>query len=172
MKKREKTLFTVSVLANILLAGALAGMIADHPRDVAWDDIKKELSPPSQELVTKMFQDTWKDTGAVFRQSMDNRKYLADVVAADKFEPAKFDEAVKRLRGTQDLIAQKKIESTKELLGKLPTEDRKKLAERVADSFTWKGGNRRPGKRPHDYPRPPEGAQPGDQPPPPPPAAE
>src|SRR5262245_26310150 len=109
MKKRVKTIFTISILANILLGGALAGMIADHPRDVQWDEVKKELSPESQEMVTKMFQETWKDNSPVIRQSMDNRKYLAEVVRAEKFDPAAFDEAVKRLRGVQDLIIKKKI---------------------------------------------------------------
>lgn len=165
MKKRVKTIFTISIMANILLAGALAGMIIDHPRDVAWAEIKRDLTPESQQMVTKMFQDTWKDTSSILRQTMDNRQYLADVIAADRFDPAKFDEAVERLRGTQDLIAKKKIESTKDLLAKLPPQDRQKLAERVADSFTWKGN--RSHKRPHDYPRPPEGK---DAPPPPPPA--
>jgi uncharacterized membrane protein len=154
MKKRIKAILTISILANVLLAGTLAGMVMDKHRDMPWEKTKRDLTPESQELVSKMFQNTWKDMGPVIRQSMDNRKYLADVVRADEFDPAAFDAAVKRLRGVQDLIAEKKIKSTKELLTKLPDEDRKKLAEQVANSFTWKGS--RHGKRPADYPRPPE----------------
>lgn len=154
MSKKIKIILTVSILANVLLAGALAGMVLDKPREMPWEKTKRELTPESQELVAKMFQNTWKDMGPVIRQSMDNRKYLADVVRADEFDPKAFDEAVKRLRGVQDLIAKKKIESTKELLTRLPDEDRKKLAEQVANSFSWKGN--RHGKRPSDYPRPPE----------------
>ncbi len=155
MSKKIKIILTMSVLVNLLLAGTLAGIVMDKHREMPWEKTKRELTPESQELVSKMFQNTWKDMGPVIRQSMDNRKYLADVVRADEFDPKAFDEAVKRLRGVQDLIAKKKIESTKELLIKLPDEDRKKLAEQVANSFSWKGN--RHGKRPADYPRPPEG---------------
>lgn len=159
MNKRVKIILTASVLVNVLLAGTLVGMIMDKRHEMPWEKVKRELAPESQELVSKMFQDTWKDMGPVIRQSMDNRKYLADVVRADEFDPKAFDEAVKRLRGVQDLIAKKKIESTKELLVKLPGEDRKKLAEQVANSFSWKGN--RHGKRPADYPRPPKSEKDG-----------
>jgi hypothetical protein len=63
-----------------------------------------------------MFQDNWKNMSSTMRQSMDNRDYLADVVRADEFDPKAFDEAVKRIRGVQDLISKKKTESTKDLL--------------------------------------------------------
>lgn len=161
MNKNLKLICTVSILINLLLAGALAGMSMDKRRDMPWEKVKEGLSPESQKLVTKMFQDTWKDMSSVMRQSMENRKYLAEVVAADEFDPAKFDEAVQRIQGVQNLIAKRKIESTKELLQKLPPEDRKMLAEQVANSFSWRGR----GKRPHNYPRPPgEEEAPDNQP--------
>ncbi len=155
MSKKIKTILTISILANVLLLGSLAGVVMDRPHDMPWEKVKEGLSPSSQELVTKMFMDTWKDMGSTMRQSMDNRKYLADVVAAEKFDAKKFDEAVQRIRGVQDLMTKKKIESTKDLLMKLPKEDRQKLAEQVANSFSWKG-------RKHDYPKP---AEKGSQPP-------
>lgn len=150
--KNLKLIITVSVIINVLLAGTVAGMILDRPRTMPWEQVKETLSPESQKLVTKMFQNTWKESSSVMRQSMDNRKYLAEVVAAEEFDEKKFDEAVKRIRGVQDLMAEKKIKSTKELLKKLPKEDRQKLAEAVSNSFSWKGGNR--DKR-HDQPQPP-----------------
>lgn len=154
MTKNLKILFTISILANVLLAGALGGMVMDQrSKDMPWEKMKEGLSKPSQELVTKMFQETWKDMGSTMRQSMDNRNYLADVVRAEEFDARKFDEAVKRVRGTQDLIAKRKQEATKELLAQLPPEDRQKLADQVANSFAWKG---RHGKRPHDQPPRPE----------------
>lgn len=151
MNNKIKTILTVSILVNVLLLGSLAGMVLDKERDMPWEKVKEGLSPPSQELVARMFQKTWKDMGPVMRQSMDNRKYLADVVRAEEFDPEDFDEAVERLRGVQDLMTVRKVESTKELLIELPKEDRKKLAEHVANSFSWKW---REGKR-HDHPRPP-----------------
>lgn len=150
--KNLRLVFTLSIIANVLLAGTVAGMILDRPHDMPWDKVKEGLSPESQKLVSKMFQDTWKESSSVMRQSMDNRKYLQDVVAADEFDEKKFDEAVKRIRGVQDLMGQKKTKSTKELLAKLPKEDRQKLAESVANSFSWKGGR---GKG-HNYPQPPK----------------
>ncbi len=155
MNKKLKIVFTISILGNLLLAGALGGMVLEKPQGRVWEKIKEGLSPESQQLVTKMFQDTWKDMEPVMRQSRDNHKYLADVVAADRFDPAMFDEAARRVRGVHDLMTKKKIESTKELLMKLPAEDRQKLAEQVANSFSWRGGGYR-GRRAHDYPRPPE----------------
>ncbi len=154
MNKNLKIFFTISILANVLLAGALGGMVLDQRRDMPWEKMKEGLSKPSQELVTKMFQDTWKDMGSTMRQSMDNRNYLADVVRADEFDPKAFDEAVGRIRGVQDLISKKKTKSTKELLAQLPPEDRKKLADQVANSFAWKG--RHGGKAPHNMPPKPD----------------
>lgn len=160
MNKNLKIFFTISILANVLLAGALGGMVLDQRRDMPWEKMKEGLSKPSQELVTKMFQDTWKDMGSTMRQSMDNRNYLADVVRADEFDPKAFDEAVARIRGVQDLISKKKTKSTKELLAQLPPEDRKKLADQVANSFAWKG--RHGPKSPHNMPPKPEGEQKAD----------
>ncbi|MGB4106529.1 MAG: periplasmic heavy metal sensor [Alphaproteobacteria bacterium] len=161
MNKNLKIFFTISILANVLLAGALGGMVMDkRGKDMPWEKMKEGLSKPSQELVTKMFQDTWKDMGSTMRQSMDNRNYLADVVRADEFDPKAFDEAVARIRGVQDLISKKKTKSTKELLAQLPPEDRKKLADQVANSFAWKG--RHGPKSPHNMPPKPEGEQKAD----------
>jgi uncharacterized membrane protein len=158
MNKNFKLIFTISILANVLLAGALGGMVMDQRNDMPWEKMKEGLSPSSQELVTKMFQDNWKDMSSTMRQSMDNRNYLADVVRAEEFDEKKFDEAVKRVRGTQDLIAKKKLESTKELLSKLPKEDRVKLADQVANSFSWKGrhGGKDGPRGPHNMPPKPE----------------
>ena len=149
MSKNIKILLTLSILANILLAGAFFGMVMEKHDDMPWEKVKEGLSPASQEMVAKVFQETWKDMGSVMRQSMDNRKYLAEVIRADEFDPGKFDEAVGRIKGVQDLMAKKKLQATRELLMKLPPDDRKKLADQVANSFSWKGGH--PGKR-HDYP--------------------
>jgi uncharacterized membrane protein len=177
MNKNLKILFTISILANVLLAGALGGMVMDQrSKDMPWEKMKEGLSKPSQDLVTKMFQDTWKDMGSTMRQSMDNRNYLADVVRAEEFDPKAFDEAVARIRGTQNLIGDKKQEATRDLLAQLPKEDRLKLADQVANSFSWKG--RHGGKRPHDQPprpgedgkMPPPPPEDGKAPPPPPPA--
>ncbi|MGB4058184.1 MAG: periplasmic heavy metal sensor [Alphaproteobacteria bacterium] len=150
MSKKLKVLFTLSILANILLAGSLCGMIFDKKNDMPWQQLKEGLSPEGQNLVTKMFQDLWKSNSSVMRQSMDNRKYLAAVISADKFDPEKYDEAVKRMRGVQDLITKNKVKSTKELLMSLSDEDRKKLAEHVANSFARKSGHSN--KSPHDQP--------------------
>ena len=154
MTKNLKILLTISILANVLLAGALGGMVMDHRKDMPWEKMKEGLSPESQELVTRMFQDNWKNMSSTMRQSVDNRDYLADVVRADEFDPKAFDEAVKRIRGVQDLISKKKTESTKDLLSQLPPDDRKKLADQVANSFAWKG--RHGGKAPHNMPPKPE----------------
>ncbi len=154
MTKNLKIFLTISVLANVLLAGALGGMVMDQRKDMPWEKMKAGLSPESQELVTRMFQDNWKNMSSTMRQSVDNRDYLADVVRADEFDPKAFDEAVKRIRGVQDLISKKKTESTKDLLSQLPPEDRKKLADQVANSFAGKG--RHGGKAPHNMPPKPE----------------
>jgi uncharacterized membrane protein len=76
MTKNLKIFLTISVLANVLLAGALGGMVMDQRKDMPWEKMKQGLTPESQELVTKMFQDNWKNMSSTMRQSVDNRNYL------------------------------------------------------------------------------------------------
>jgi hypothetical protein len=45
MTKNLKIFLTISVLANVLLAGALGGMVMDQRKDMPWEKMKARLEP-------------------------------------------------------------------------------------------------------------------------------
>src|SRR5262245_43678066 len=98
MRKRLKILFTISVLANVLLGGALIGAAFDHRRnDAAWEESKAQLSPEGQKLVAEFYQSSWKQMVPQFKRAGNVRREMAKVMAAETFDGTKFDRTASEL---------------------------------------------------------------------------
>ncbi len=154
MTKNLKILFTLSVLLNVLLGGALAGGASQRANDTPWKDMKSELSPEAQKQVTEMFEQNWKEMSPMFRAAGQERKNMTAIISAENFNEKDFDEAARRMHALQNKITDRKMEATKKLVATLPAEDRKKLAGQIAKSFSMRAYR---GRLPHDYPRMPRG---------------
>lgn len=151
MRKRIKVIFTVSILANILLLGTVVGMAIDKHNHAPFEEAKEDLSPEGQKLVAESFQDAKKNKDMVllFKEAGDARRYITRVMMAEKFDESTFDAAFKRLRKSQDQITDRKTKASKELMGKLSPEDRKAFAEHMARSFSWRSCPDRPMPQPN-----------------------
>jgi uncharacterized membrane protein len=135
-----KIIFTLSVLANILLLGGIGGMYFHPKGPVPWEEATENLSPQGQQQVSAAFKDTWKEMVPLFKKAGEARRDLTGVMAAAQFDEPAFDRAAKNLHTVQDQINDKKLAAAKTLVAQLSPEDRKKFAEHLARSFSWRGG--------------------------------
>lgn len=136
MSKTLKIIFTVSIILNVLLSGAVGGVIYKEWRYHPWHEIKKELSPEAKNLVARSFQQGRREAGPSIREAMSDRRELVKILEAKEFDAEKFQAKAEELQKIQGKLTDIKIEATLELARELSYEDRKKLAENIARTFS------------------------------------
>ncbi len=140
MSKTIKTLFTLSVLFNVMLLGAGAGYAFKkwHHAPGPWQEAKKDLSPQSQELMARNFQKMHEDMRPLFDDMKKSREELRHVMMQSDFNSQQFDAAMQRMRALRQQIGEKMGASAKEIAAQLSPEERKKMADRIIVGFDAK----------------------------------
>jgi uncharacterized membrane protein len=153
MSKKTKILFTVSILLNVLLIGAHVGMMVKMRRDNPWHYAHENLSPETQNLVAREFQEARREMGDNMRAFHQARKDLTGILKKDKLDEDAYGEALKRMQDAQQKMTLRKIEMMKDLMAQLPPEEREKLSHRMMRPFgKHRGGKYGPQHR--DVPSP------------------
>lgn len=156
MTKRVKIFFTVSVLLNLLLGGALAGMAVDEMGHKPWEEVKAELAPETQNLLARSFQESSRAMSSTIGDMRSAREKMKKIFSAKEFDETAYDKAVEEMTLAQQKLMNERLRVSKELATQLPQEEREKIAEKF--SKPWGGPHSR-GDRPFDHP-----PKPGDKP--------
>lgn len=140
MSSYIKIIFTVSVMLNLLFAG-IVGTYA----------IKKHGNSGSPEFVSGLSDDGKKVVGDVVSAAKNDmkkdRKFakkarmnLIKIMAADVFDPDAYDEAMVQMHGYKMAMMSNIAERTKEILLKLPKEEREKFSKRIIRKLDGRDG--------------------------------
>lgn len=146
MTSNIKLIFTVSLLLNVLFAGAAAGLAYQRWSTPDWHKVKEDLSPEAREIVSGSFQKSREDMRVFIDEARAKKQEIMTILSAEPFDAAAFDQAMAELVGIKNEITARKIQAMKEMSQALPAEDRRKMAEKIAGSLD-RGMH---GKRRHD----------------------
>lgn len=130
-----KIALTVSLLLNILFAGTAAGMLYSKYRHHAKFMEQADLQPETRHMMARTFQHTFREIRETGKEARRARESLIEVLEEKEFSSKRFDEAVKRVKKTQNEIMDIKIRATKELAENLSAEERRKIAGKLASVF-------------------------------------
>jgi uncharacterized membrane protein len=144
MTKTVKTLFTLSILLNILLLGIGAGFaIKEWREDPWWEQAKVELSPQSQDLLKKSFDKMHDDMAPLIAETREAREQLKNLMAQESFDSKKFDQITAHIRDVRQKMGDKMTATTKELVSNLSPDERKKMADRFV-GIDWRHRKKAP----------------------------
>ena len=148
MTGRVKLIFTASILLNIGLVCAGAGLAYK----MCWGDrfgLPDNVSAESRAAMEDAFKEGRTRIRPLIDTAKERRKAVEAVITADAFDREAYDEAVTPLLTTRQEIARAKADVMGGALARLPAEDRRAIAGRLLDRLE--------GRRPHrpgaDQPR-------------------
>lgn len=161
MSQKFKTIFTVSIILNVLLLGAVAGMAVDRFMYGSWEQmVSKDLAPETQNVMARTFQKSHEKIKGHYEEMRAARADLAKAFSARNFDERAYEDAVKRMNKARDKVMAQRFEAMKELAVELPQSEREKMAKQLAKGF---GGYHKYGFKParvFDHPPKPADAQP------------
>jgi uncharacterized membrane protein len=135
MSRTVKFIFTASLLLNALFLGASSGLAYQHWSAPGWHDLKKDLSPEVRDLMMSSFKKSHPDMRALADEAKQKRLQAVDIMNAENFDEAAFDQAVADLTAIQNKMIARKLQMIKEISGALPAEERRKLSEKMVGSL-------------------------------------
>ena len=130
MSKKFKIILTVSVVLNLLFAGAGVAMMHKKLSHFKPPEEVANLSPESRNIVARNFQEARKDIKNSFKKSKQTRRDIVEILRAKEFDAQAYAAAVQSLKDTQGQIIERKMQMLKELSAELPLEDRAKISDR------------------------------------------
>lgn len=149
--KAMKTIFTVSVILNVLLLGAAGGVAYKYwSRDKSYHAIHAEMSPEARNIVARTMQTAFRDGREDMKRARSIKKDIRIILAAPEFDADAFDAKAEALHSIMSKMGHKRIDITKELAAQLSQEDRKALAEKFSKGF--RGHDKKgPKGKPHSF---------------------
>ena len=133
MSKNIKILLSVSLLLNVLVIGAGAGMVYKKWSEHSWASARQDLEPETRNLVGRTFQSAFRDIRPLGNKARRARADMVKILSAKEFDAEKFDLVAQRLSKLSRQIRDKKIEATKAIALQLSAEERRKMAKRMTD---------------------------------------
>lgn len=131
MSKKMKLVFTLSVLANILLAGLMIGHSAKRWRGPPPALPSAEnLSADSAALIRKAFEQERPDLQPLIEEMRGVKADLMKAVSAEVFDAKAFDKAAGKMKGTLGKMTAQRLDMFKSVSAQLPQEDRVKFADK------------------------------------------
>lgn len=143
MSKKLKILFTISVLLNLAFIGIVVGHGLKRYHDSPWQEFRQQLSPETQAVMRKTFEDKKDRIFSAIRTMREKKKNLVGIISAPEFNVQAFDAAVQDWQGFNQKMMQGKMETFKGILTQLPQGERQKLARRFVDVLTGQGHPRK-----------------------------
>ena len=167
MPRRWPMWLIVSLMANMILVGLLAGFLLQAgpkgkpdgpPRDrISWGD----RDDGSRDAMRRVFKQAFKASAEERMARVETRQQLAEAVTAEPYDADAVREAFRNLRSADDAVNEATHEAMADLFATMTVEERQHMAEILRRS-----------PRDHDSKRkmkPGERGGPGGGPPPPPP---
>lgn len=145
MSKKIKILFTLSILANLLLIGFLAGHELKQFHEKPWDELAREASPETAELIHNTFRDGWKDFGPLVKEARAVKARMVEVLSAEKLDPKAFDTVINDMKVVKDKMSALRINNLKKISEQVSQEERRKLAIKFTDTFFERGSHGKKG---------------------------
>lgn len=152
MKKSHKILFTLSIVLNLALTGVVAGHVVKRWRDAPWQEVQKDLSPQTRDLMRKMFMEKREKIKSNWKEMGEKKKAMEVILSAPEFDAQAFDTAVQDWQMFNSHVTQGKMEFFKSVMTQLPQEERIKLAEKFVKILTGTH-DRKEGREGGDSPR-------------------
>lgn len=156
MSRKIKTFFTVSILLNVLLFGALGGIAVGEFSDRPWHRMAEDLKPETQNVLARTFQKSHNEAKAAYQEMKAAKEELSRIFSARNFDAEAYKKAVERMRAAREKVMEERFEAMMELGAELPQSERKKIAEQFSKRF---GEYRHHGKKPRMFDHPPAPAQ-------------
>lgn len=131
MSKKMKVVFTLSVLANLLLAGLVIGHSAKR-----WGGpppalpSAENLSADSAALIRKAFEEERPALLPLIEEMRGVKSDLMDAVSAETFDTQAFDKAARKMKTTLGKMTAQRLDMFKSVSEQLPQEDRVKFADK------------------------------------------
>lgn len=138
MSKRMKLVFTISLLLNIILIGAGAGMFYRFTME---GPVPGDMTPEARHFMARTFQEGRDRVKPLITDIKQKRAAVEEIMVADKFDLDAYKAAVSKMMDSRDAISRERAEIMGEALVDLPLEDRKRLAKHMLDGLS--------GKKPH-----------------------
>lgn len=133
MRTGIKIIFTVSLLLNVLLAGAVGGHFYTKWREHPWQEVHEELSPEARNHAARIFQSAFRQIREVGGEARKSRAELVKILSAKAFDAEAFDREAAKLAAARAEITTLKITATKEVAQALDSQERSKMARRMTD---------------------------------------
>lgn len=154
MNRRTKIIFTISLLLNIVLIGAGAGMAYKMHQD----PFPGDMSPQARAFMGKIFEQGRAEVKPLIDETKAKRKIVESILTAETFDRDAYTKAAGDMLDSRDRISRKKAEIMGRALVDVPAADRKEFAGRILDGLEGrKGGKgRHSGQMGKDGERPPE----------------
>lgn len=135
MRKSMKILFTASVLLNVVLLGVGGGMAYKHWAEHPWQKLKRDLAPETRNVIARNFRATHKQIKPLAEQAHQGREKLMEIIQAEEFDGAAFDDAVSEMQENQEKVMDIKIDTMKKIAAELPAEERAKMAKKFVSAL-------------------------------------
>jgi uncharacterized membrane protein len=145
MSRKQKSLFTFSVMLNILLLGMIAAFYFCSP-SFMWKHGPAPsvagLSPEAKSMMRESFNSAGDEMRSKFREARETREELVKILSAETFDAKAYDKAAAHMSEIKQDIAANKARVARELAAKLPAEDRRKMANNLVNGGEREGPRR------------------------------
>ncbi|HOO82331.1 MAG TPA: periplasmic heavy metal sensor [Alphaproteobacteria bacterium] len=132
MDKKIKIVLVGSVVLNLLLGGMVGGHVYKRWSAHPWHEVKEQLSPESRNLVGRTFQSAFREIKPLGDKARKARVDLVKILSADDFDEEAYDKAAAKMLEIGGEMKAHKVETIKTLAAQLSVEERRKMADRMA----------------------------------------
>ncbi len=149
MNRKIKLVFTISLVLNVFLFGAVAGLTVDKLRPPAVHS-SKDLDPESRRLVKEMISRTMEDARPVRAKAEEAKRKMASSLAGEEISEEAYRSAADEMVSARCELLRMHTVKTLEVARELSPEEREKLAAHlmIPGRFSERFGFReRPGRK-------------------------
>lgn len=134
MTRRVKLIFTFSILLNVLLVGALGGLVLNRVSDRLGGTgavAREHLAPESRQKIMGIVQRNRVGMRPAMQRVKESRDRVFEALAAETFDPEAYEAAIEELADLQSHVFLERAKVTKEIAASLPPGERRKMAEAI-----------------------------------------
>jgi uncharacterized membrane protein len=144
MKKLVKVTFTLSVLLNVFLLGAITsyGYASLHNAPKEHKAVKENLSDEGKRYIKQVHKTTRKEMKETFSKARNIKKELIDVLRKEDFNKEDYEFLAIEMIELQNELLKSKLKMHLQMANDLPSADRKLLSNRLSNFSTEKKKHR------------------------------
>lgn len=147
MSRTVKIIFTLSIIANLLVAGMALGHHYRKPHGSWSAQFEEGLSPKGAEIVRTTLSGGREDFKAMMREMKAAKEEFIAAVNAPDFNEASFDQASGKVKDSVAKLTERRFSTLKKIVLALPQEDKARFADKFIRLI--QGFGKPPGKPHH-----------------------